>query len=216
VSSYAWGSPPAPSLLTGDEPIDGAGATVRDFWSWTLSDLRANTVRPMLAEFLVARAVGAATTPRVEWDACDVRTPDGLRLEVKSGAYLQAWEQTRLSTVVFAGLHARTWNPTAGYSEAGSYNADAYVFALHTATQHDQYDPLDVDQWNFWVLPQHVVAATGQRSLRLSRVQSLAGPAVPYASLAERIAEVAAAGRTKADDVGGVSWTGERPVPLPR
>lgn len=42
--------PPPSQLMTGDEPIVGTSATVRDFWAWTLSDLRTNTVRPMLAE----------------------------------------------------------------------------------------------------------------------------------------------------------------------
>ena len=46
--------PPPTRLLTGDEPITGTTGTVRDFWAWALSDLRTNTVRPMLAEFLVA------------------------------------------------------------------------------------------------------------------------------------------------------------------
>lgn len=44
--------------------------------------LRMNNVRGDLAEFLVARAVGA-TGPRVEWDAYDVLAPDGTRIEVK-------------------------------------------------------------------------------------------------------------------------------------
>jgi hypothetical protein len=88
-----WGAPPSARLQSGQELIDGIGATLKDFWSWSMSDLRANTTRSLLAEFLVARAVGATERPRVEWDSCDVRTPDGLRLEVKAGAYLQAWEQ---------------------------------------------------------------------------------------------------------------------------
>lgn len=184
-----WGSPPAPGLLTGDESIGGEG-DVRDFWAWSMSDLRANTVRSMLGEFLVARALGATHRPRIEWDAYDVLTPDGLRLEVKSGAYLQAWEQSRLSTVTFSGLSARTWSPTEGYSEGGSYNADGYVFAVLTATDHADYDALDVDQWSFWVLPREVLAATGQRSIRLSRVEALAGPPVGYADLARRVREV--------------------------
>ncbi|MGY1632232.1 hypothetical protein ACI784_11070 [Geodermatophilus sp. SYSU D01186] len=146
----------------------------------------------MLAELLVARAVGAASRPRIEWDAYDVLTPEGIRLEVKSGAYLQAWEQSRLSTVVFGGLSARTWSSTDGYSAATSYNADAYVFAVHTSIDHDRYDALDAGQWSFWVLPQHVVASTGQRSMRLSRVEALAGAGIPYADLAERIREVVA------------------------
>jgi hypothetical protein len=192
MTSTAWGSPPPPDLLTGDELIDGAGAKLRDFWAWSMSDLRANTVRSLLAEFLVARAVGAALKPRVEWDAYDVLTPEGIRLEVKSGAYLQAWTQSRLSRVVFGGLRARTWSAEAGYSPAGSYNADAYVFAVLMATEHEKYDALDVDQWTFWVLPQHVLAATGQRSISLSRVEALAGAPVAYGGLADRVRDVVA------------------------
>ena len=74
--------PPEPVLQTGDEPINGADATLRDFWAWCLSDLRTNTVRPMLAEFLVARAVGAEQRTRIERDAYDVLTPDGVKVEV--------------------------------------------------------------------------------------------------------------------------------------
>lgn len=179
--------PPAPVLSTGDEPIDGADARLRDFWAWCLSDLRTNTVRPMLAEFLVARAVGAEQRTRIEWDAYDVVTPEGVTVEVKSGAYLQAWEQSSLSKIVFGGLSSRTWTAADGYSSAGSYNADVYVFAVLTAKDHDSYDALDLGQWSFSVLPRAVVEATGQRSLGLARVEALAGPAVTYAELADRV-----------------------------
>ncbi|WP_448638672.1 hypothetical protein [Geodermatophilus sp. URMC 63] len=185
-----WGPLPVPQLRTGDEPIAGADATLRDFWSWAYSDLRTNTVRPLLAEYLVARAVGAEPRPRVEWDSYDVRTPEDLRLEVKSGAYLQAWEQLALSTVTFTGLRGRTWSPSGGYSPEGTYNADGYVFAVLTATEHARYDALDVGQWSFWVLPRNMVAATRQASMGLARVQALAGPPVTYAGLADRIREV--------------------------
>ncbi len=185
-----WGPLPEARILRGDEPVSGTDARLRDFWAWAYSDLRANTVRPMLAEYLVARAVGAHLRPRVEWDPYDVLTPDGLRLEVKSSAYLQAWEQTSLSSIDFGGLRARTWSPTGGYSAAGSYNADGYVFAVHTAKEHATYDALDMDQWSFWVLPATEVAAMGQRSLRLSVVDGMAGPPVRYAELAGRIREV--------------------------
>ena len=67
--------PPPTRILNGDEPIVGTSAVVRDFWARVLSDLRTNTVRPMLAEFLVAQAVGAPAQPRIEWDAYDVVTP---------------------------------------------------------------------------------------------------------------------------------------------
>lgn len=31
------------------------------------------------------------------------------------------------------------------------YNADVYVFAVETAMTHEEYDPLDVHQWRFYV-----------------------------------------------------------------
>jgi hypothetical protein len=58
-------------------------ATVVDFWQFALSDLRMNNTRGYLAEFLVAKAVGA-TAGRVEWDAFDVLAPSGARIEVKA------------------------------------------------------------------------------------------------------------------------------------
>ena len=189
-----WMTPPEPQLQVGDEPIVGADASLSDFWAWCLSDLRTNTVRPMLAEFLVARALGAATRPRIEWDAYDVLTLEGVKVEVKSGSYLQAWEQSQLSKVVFGGLKARRWTAREGYSTAGSYNADVYVFAVQTAKDHAGYDALDLAQWSFWVLPRAVVEETGQRSMQLPTVESLGGPAVTYAELADRVRRAAGAG----------------------
>lgn len=179
--------PPPTRMLSGDESIAGTSAVVRDFWAWTLSDLRTNTVRPMLAEFLVAQALGATAQPRIEWDAHDVVTAEGLRVEVKSSAYLQAWAQARPSSIRFGGLNGRTWDSIDGYSAAASYNADVYVFAVVTARDHSSYYPLDSAQWSFWVLPRAVVEATGQRSLTLTRVEALAGASVTYSELAEGV-----------------------------
>jgi hypothetical protein len=163
-------------LLTGDEPIVGADAGVRDFWAWTLSDFRTNTVGPMLADFLVARALEAANPTCTEWDAHDVETPDGVEVEVRSAAYVQSCKQVQLSKVVFSGLNARTWTSETDFSAARSCNADVHVFELHTAKDHASCDALDLGQWSFWVASRADVEATGQRSLGLTSVKKLAGP----------------------------------------
>ena len=190
MTDVAWGRPPEPQLLSGREPIAGTDATVADLWAWTMSDLRTNTVRPVLAEFLVARALGVAGRPRVEWEPYDVLTPDCLRIEVKSSAYLQSWEQAKLSRIEFRGLTAHA--EFGAYRGQRSYNADGYVFGVQTAVEHLAYDPLDVAQWAFWVLPVAAVAATGCRSLGLATVRSLAGPPVSYGGLTARVHEVLA------------------------
>lgn len=186
--------PPPARILNGDEPVVGTSAVVRDFWAWALSDLRTNTVRPMLAEFLVAQALGAVAQPRIEWDAYDVVTPDGVQVEVKSSAYLQAWTQARPSSIRFGGLNGRTWDAVAGFAAAASYNADVYVFAVVTARDHASYDPLNSAQWSFWVLPRAAVAATGQRSLALTRVEAMAGAPIQYCRLAEAVRTAASLG----------------------
>ena len=44
--------------MDGGRRFVGLDATVADFWRWAFSDLRDNTTRGILAEFLVAKAVG--------------------------------------------------------------------------------------------------------------------------------------------------------------
>lgn len=174
--------------IEGSDRFDGVDATVADFWRFAMSDLRMNNVRGYLAEFLVARAVGAGG-PRIEWDAYDVLAPDGTRIEVKSSAYIQAWSQQKPSPIKFSGLTGRTWDSDSGFSTERGFNADVYVFALQTARNQQEYDPLDVDQWRFYVLPQHVLLDRGYRSIALSTLTSLTGGPVQFEGLAEAISK---------------------------
>lgn len=176
MADKQWTVPDAAMPMRGDEPFRGLDATVSDFWSFAMSDLRTNNVRGYLAEFLVARAVGATTT-RVEWDAYDILTPEGVRVEVKSAGYVQAWAQHRPSRISFSGLRGRTWTPQAGYTTTASYNADVYVFAIETAASHVTYNPLDLGQWEFYVASRQDVEGSGFASFGLSTLRRIAtGP----------------------------------------
>ena len=72
------------------------GTSLLDFWRWSASDLVSNATRGVLAEYIVATALGLADGVRREWDAFDLLTKDGVRVEVKSAAYLQSWGHDRL------------------------------------------------------------------------------------------------------------------------
>ena len=175
--------------LQGGEAIRGTDATVLDFWRFALPDLRMNNARGYLGEFLVARAVGA-TAARTEWDAFDVLAPDGTRIEVKTSAHLQAWEQARLSAIRFSGLRSRGWAPGAGYDADKTYHADVYVFCVITALEHDRYDPLDVNLWQFYVLLRGALALLGVSTLSLGKLAQLTG-VTSYSGLASAIAAAA-------------------------
>ncbi|MFD6988086.1 hypothetical protein [Streptomyces sp. NPDC059943] len=187
LSSEKPMSPLAMMPLRGDEPIAGLSDTsVVDFWRFAMPDLKVNNTRGVFAEFLVHQA-GGSVRRRVEWADHDVETDDGLRIEVKAGAYLQAWEQHRHSDIRFTGLRARTWTPTTGYSNEKSYNADVYVFAVQTAREHADYDPLDTTQWEFYVLPRPTLERLNTDTLNLASVRAAAGQPALFPDLGGRI-----------------------------
>ncbi len=190
-------TPPSPPPLTGSEPFDGLDARVLDFWRFALSDLRTNNVRGHLAEFLVARAVGVSAQ-RVEWDPWDVQTPDGITIEVKASGYLQAWTQRKLSTPTYRVAPAHGWDSDTGASSPErQYNADVYVFCLQTARTHQVYDPLDVSQWEFYVLGRASIVARPYLSMGLATLRRLARAPIGYGELATSIYEVAARERNE-------------------
>ena len=80
--------------LNGNEPftLHGSDTSIclQDFWRWSCSDLLNNTQRGILAEFLVHSALGTKDVVRTDWLPFDLTSPSGLRIEVKSSAYLQA------------------------------------------------------------------------------------------------------------------------------
>lgn len=115
---------------TGVEAFRSGGRSARfeliEFWQWTCSDLTNTALRGVLAEFIVARALGAADGTRVEWDACDVRTADGLKVEVKSAAYLQSWRQAMPSSIPFDVRPSLGWDAaTFQYRSVSSWSAVA-------------------------------------------------------------------------------------------
>ncbi|MEU8567081.1 hypothetical protein AB0C51_01770 [Streptomyces pathocidini] len=146
---------------TGGEPIQTNGETVgrlSDFWSWSFSDLANSTMRGVLAEYLVATALGAAAGTRTEWDTVDIRTPEEWRVEVKSAAYLQSWAQSQPSEILYSIAPASGWDTQIGTTSAEILRrSDVYVFCLLHHQNKQTLDALDLDQWTFYVLPTRVL-----------------------------------------------------------
>jgi len=111
-----------------------AGFSVGSFWQWAYSDLQQNNIRGILAEFIVAKALNIPLSVRDTWDDYDLITPDGIKIEIKSGAYLQSWEQNELSKIVFTGLCGQAWDAENGRRGGeAQFRADIYIFAVQTA-----------------------------------------------------------------------------------
>lgn len=167
------------------------GFDLLSFWQWSASDLVSNATRGVLAEYIVARALGLqAEGVRNEWAAYDLQTEDGVKVEVKSAAFVQSWHQERLSTIQFLVRKTKATDPeTNMYSQERRRRADVYVFALLAHRDKLSIDPLDLGQWQFYVLPTSVLDARqrSQHSITLRSVQDLCGSPVGYGELAEAV-----------------------------
>jgi hypothetical protein len=142
------------TLKTGSEPLSTTGKTLLDFWKWNSSDLVSNTTRGRFAEFIVASALNIdLTIPRDEWSAWDLTSPEGIKIEVKSAAYLQSWSQSGLSKISFSIRPARAWNGNSGeFAAAPGRQSDIYVFCLLKHQDKETLDPLNLDQWEFYAV----------------------------------------------------------------
>jgi hypothetical protein len=182
-------------MVLGHEQFVGMDATVLEFWRWAMGDLKVNTTRSMLAEFLVAKAVGGEARNRVEWDNYDVLSPEGIRIEVKAFGYRQSWGQKKQSVPQFGGFRGREWDRETGvYSDEPRIRADVFVFAVQTCQVDAEYDALDVGQWQFYTLPASIIEAHAGKSVGLGFVKSHSkehgrGP-VPWAQLRDAVLAV--------------------------
>lgn len=151
-----------------------------EFWQWSMSGLVDNTTRGILAEFIVARAVGASTVEaRDPWAAFDLETSEGVKIEVKSSSYVQSWAQSSLSRISFGIAPSYAWNAEIGDLEDESKRqADVYVFALLAHRDKSTIDPMNLDQWKFYVLPTAELDTHfgNQKQVTLSKLEALASP----------------------------------------
>lgn len=161
---------------TPDAPFTGLdGTKLGDFWRWAYSDLMDNTIRPVLAEFIVGSLLGVESEGRVSWDAADL-VFRGRPIEVKSSGYLQTWHQNGPSRIVFdIGKKRLLETATNTYAPTPTRHADCYVFCLLTCQDPTTANPMDLANWRFWVLATRTIndSLGDQKSVALSRLEGL-------------------------------------------
>lgn len=150
---------------------------------WCFGNLLDNATRGVVAEFIVAKALGVASGNRKEWDFADLKF-NGLNIEVKSSAYVQSWEQDKPSRISFdIKPRKQMWDADTNTTRefAGPKRpADIYVFCLLAETDEDKIDPLDTKQWAFYVISTEKLNETfgSQKTLGLSSLEKMVKPVV--------------------------------------
>ena len=166
----------------------------QQFWEWAYDDLFTNTTRGVLAEYIVATALGVHETKRREWANHDL-VFEGAGVEVKSAAYVQAWEQARPSEITFSIRAAHIWDESSKTrSDSATRSADVYVFCILEGKDKNSIDPLDVGHWAFYVLSTSEIAqhVGTQQTIRLGRLKELCAGPCTYGELNAAIRAAAA------------------------
>ena len=186
-----------PKRMNGSESIVSPdGKTVSqllDFWQWAYSDLVGNAERGTFAEYLVACALDIHSKERISWDKYDLLSNRGVAIEVKTSGYLQSWEQKSLSKPVFGIRPTYGWDSKSNtYEPVQKRQADIYVFCLHKHVDPATINPLQISQWEFYLMSTAKLNKTfpSQKTVSLSALLKAGAELCPYDRLSTRIHEL--------------------------
>jgi len=167
--------------------------SIVDFWKWNQSDLIENRNRGILAEFIVKSALNIDTITRLEWDAYDLESADNCKIEIKSAAYIQAWDQDKLSTIKFDIAPKKQLQEDNSYTDEKVRTADIYIFChLHHLDQ-SSINPMELSQWTFYLVLTKVLdeAYPEQKSISISTIETLAYKECNYSNLKDVFENIA-------------------------
>jgi hypothetical protein len=162
------------------------GMTMLDFWKYQYSNIY--DMQEYIAEFLVGKALGLdEPCNRDGWTLWDIDYR-GKRIEIKETSYYHSWQekiaQGRIS-------QQRSFGITPAYTKYKDSTTmlerqnDIYVFCLNTGTNAEESNPLEMSNWEFYVVPTAVINANctpAQKSISLGKVRKLA-PMIRYSDL---------------------------------
>ena len=152
---------PPVELLTGNEKFKGCSSRkfgIFDFWRYMYSNIYENTGD--IAEFLVAMALGKTESfKKYGWTQYDLDY-EGLRIEVKATQYYQPWRaDNNVSDIRRFGI-GKALTEEGNRKSPKARNNDIYVFALNEGRIKDNANPLDLNNWKFWVIPTKIFNAS--------------------------------------------------------
>lgn len=173
-------------MMRGDEHFEGRGAksgmSMLDFWQFQFSNVY--TMQEHIAEFLVSKALGIEEPiNRNGWSLFDILYKN-LRIEVKQTSYYYPWQKVDGDGKNKIN-NRRTFDISPAYSvykdrtSELKRQSDIYVFCVNTGTTRESADPLNLDNWDFYVVPTakiNKICQPLQKTISLSKVQKLAWP----------------------------------------
>ena len=152
------------------------GFDMLDFWKFHFSNIY--DLQDKIAEFIVSKALGVDVAHNNEyWTLWDV-TYRSKRIEVKETSYYHSFNKDgKISKNRTFGITMANGS----YDLAKSGNSllcrqnDIYVFCLNTGETSETSYPLDLNNWEFYVVPTSIIneKCGNNKTISLGRIKSL-------------------------------------------
>lgn len=195
--------------ITGQEKFtDGdqsLGFNMIDFWRFQFPNIY--DYHGELAEFLVAKALGKEKADNKDiWTRYDINYTDqkqrDLRIEVKASAYYHSWQtdESKISMQRTFGISkSHSSYDISSAEQAGrkvepkedkmERPSDLYIFCLNTGFTRETAYTLNVDNWEFYIVPTYIIdeKCGDNKTISLNKIQSLGFKKMRYKEIRNQV-----------------------------
>lgn len=165
---------------------NNAGFSMLDFWKFQFSQIY--DIQGDIAEFIVAKALNKTEADNKDlWTLYDISYRNK-RIEVKETSYYHAWQtddepKSKARTFGITKANSSYENP----DEENRYERqnDIYVFCLNTGYTKSESYPLNLNNWEFYIVPTQVIneKCGNNKTISLSKIKKLGFNATKYDSI---------------------------------
>ena len=183
--------------MTGKEAFvfenEALGFNFLDFWKFHYSNIY--SLHGEIAEFVVARALGVTEAQNTEyWTLWDT-TYRNKRIEVKATAYFHLWNAngkiSKQRTFGITMANGSYDTVKSGNNEFCRQN-DIYVFCLNTGDTKESSNPLNLNHWEFYIVPTAVIneKCGNNKTISLGKIRNLGFSAKRYDEIKSEIDKI--------------------------
>ena len=180
-------------LLNGNEVFKQNGIelgfSVMDYWRFQFSNLVDNL--GYVAEFLIAQALSKDEPDNCNgWTVYDVGYR-GKRIEVKATSYWQSWKASHIISEQRNFSIRKTYLDYQNNKSDKARQNDIYIFCLDKGRDEKSSNPMNLENWVFYVVPTKVINELfgNQKVLSLKRLEKIEkyGEGITYDKIKENV-----------------------------
>lgn len=162
-----------------------------DFWESKFSNIY--NMQDVIAEFIVEKALGIDKAQNIDyWTLYDILYKN-FRIEIKETSYYHPWnENGKISKQRMFGITKANSNyETVEMENKFERQNDIYVFCLNIGDTKESSNPMNLNNWEFYIIPTSVInkECRDNKKISLNRVRKLTKK-VTYDKLKEKIDEI--------------------------